>query len=607
MALYIPRFLWQMAGFLKPGPSNNGQALVWNDSAQQIVASGLPVPAPSTTVAPLMDNSAAVGVSLLFSRQDHVHPSDTGRSPLAGPGSAQAFTVGALTVTTVNGTTISGSSTTAMLGNGSTTATTLKGVVTVGNLTLGAATTVANVFNSSVAGRLLLTGSIDGTVTSLGGSVVLREATSGTNPKGIDLWTNGIQQATINAAGTLMLGGQTVDNGGGAKVQITGNLSLTGDVQGGGASTTTTAVGFPWNSANGGNMLFGGTGTGAPGLICFYTAGQVERIRLQSNGNLCIAGTADNGTGARLQITGALTATTTGTFTTGMAVATTPFAWITARPSIDIGPSGAITADAASSTISIANNLYNGVGSWTYKTTMSGGIAQIANDGSFRLFTVVSGTAGTAAALVLQATHSANGNLLLGTSADTIYIGAGRALNLVAPTGTARIAVAGATTADSASIDIGCGAQRSGVIQGNADGSLAFHSNATLGTSAAVERMRIVALSGNVLIGATIDNTFAKLQVTGNLTVTGYLGETLGGVVASAPTIAPTGAIFHVTGTTPIATISLPYTGFVGTITIIPDGIFTTTTAGNIALASTMVVGKANSMTYDGAKWYPSY
>jgi hypothetical protein len=42
---------------------------------------------------------------------------------------------------------------------------------------------------------------------------------------------------------------------------------------------------------------------------------------------------------------------------------------------------------------------------------------------------------------------------------------------------------------------------------------------------------------------------------------------------------------------------------------LIPTGIFTTTTAGNIALASTAVVNKALYMIYDPttAKWYPSY
>ena len=41
---------------------------------------GAPATAP-----PLMDGTAAVGTSLLFARQDHAHPSDTSRAPLASP------------------------------------------------------------------------------------------------------------------------------------------------------------------------------------------------------------------------------------------------------------------------------------------------------------------------------------------------------------------------------------------------------------------------------------------------------------------------------------------------------------------------------------------
>jgi 3-polyprenyl-4-hydroxybenzoate decarboxylase len=37
------------------------------------------------TVSPIMDGSAAVGASLLYARQDHVHPSDTSRAPIASP------------------------------------------------------------------------------------------------------------------------------------------------------------------------------------------------------------------------------------------------------------------------------------------------------------------------------------------------------------------------------------------------------------------------------------------------------------------------------------------------------------------------------------------
>ena len=81
--------------------------------------------------------------------------------------------------------------------------------------------------------------------------------------------------------------------------------------------------------------------------------------------------------------------------------------------------------------------------------------------------------------------------------------------------------------------------------------------------------------------------------------------------IASATTIAPTAYITFISGTTSIATITVPQallaTG--GQLTLIPTGIFATTTAGNIALITTAVVGKALIMTYDAAslKWYPSY
>ena len=90
----------------------------------------------------------------------------------------------------------------------------------------------------------------------------------------------------------------------------------------------------------------------------------------------------------------------------------------------------------------------------------------------------------------------------------------------------------------------------------------------------------------------------------------GFISKYRGANVASATTITPTGEIFHVTGTTAIATITPP-TGLTDCmqITIIPGGIFTTTTAGNIALATTAVVNRALTMTYDvtTSKWYPSY
>ena len=87
----------------------------------------------------------------------------------------------------------------------------------------------------------------------------------------------------------------------------------------------------------------------------------------------------------------------------------------------------------------------------------------------------------------------------------------------------------------------------------------------------------------------------------------------VGANIASAATIAPTHSITHITGTTAISTITAP-TAFVGTnrggcLTLVPDGLWSTNTSGNIALATTAVVSKALTMCYDSGttKWYPSY
>jgi hypothetical protein len=81
--------------------------------------------------------------------------------------------------------------------------------------------------------------------------------------------------------------------------------------------------------------------------------------------------------------------------------------------------------------------------------------------------------------------------------------------------------------------------------------------------------------------------------------------------IASATTIAPTTPIAFVSGTTAVVTITAatPISIGGGTITLIPTGAFTWTTADNIAVAGTAVVNRALTMTYDSVttKWYPSY
>ena len=86
----------------------------------------------------------------------------------------------------------------------------------------------------------------------------------------------------------------------------------------------------------------------------------------------------------------------------------------------------------------------------------------------------------------------------------------------------------------------------------------------------------------------------------------GAVSTQLGTAYASAATIAPNNTIFlHITGTAGISNITQPISS--GCIYLIPDGAWTTTTTGNIAVASTAVVGRVLTECFDGTKWYPSY
>lgn len=80
-------------------------------------------------------------------------------------------------------------------------------------------------------------------------------------------------------------------------------------------------------------------------------------------------------------------------------------------------------------------------------------------------------------------------------------------------------------------------------------------------------------------------------------------------VASAAGLITPSGPLFHVTGTSAITGFNIPLGFASGSFTIIPDGAFTTTNANNIAIASTGVVSKPLTFTFDPgtAKFYPSY
>ena len=104
----------------------------------------------------------------------------------------------------------------------------------------------------------------------------------------------------------------------------------------------------------------------------------------------------------------------------------------------------------------------------------------------------------------------------------------------------------------------------------------------------------------------------ADATFNGGLKLDGLLAtNAAAATIASAATIAPTKGITFISGTAAVVTITadadVSSTG--GTITLIPTGAFTWTTAGNIAVAGTAVVSRALTMTYDSgtSKWYPSY
>jgi hypothetical protein len=113
--------------------------------------------------------------------------------------------------------------------------------------------------------------------------------------------------------------------------------------------------------------------------------------------------------------------------------------------------------------------------------------------------------------------------------------------------------------------------------------------------------------------GDILDVQFQSTNQDG-YTVQGIPFHRVGSAVASATTIAPTSPAFHITGTTQITTITPPTSCTTAaetgcTLMVIPDAAFTTATSGNIAIASTAVIGKLMILIYDQtqAKWYPSY
>lgn len=99
------------------------------------------------------------------------------------------------------------------------------------------------------------------------------------------------------------------------------------------------------------------------------------------------------------------------------------------------------------------------------------------------------------------------------------------------------------------------------------------------------------------------------VQWIGSFTGASYGNPPIGAAVASGTTITATGSLFHVTGTTPIATMNAAAGFLSGQVCIVADGAYTTTVAGNFATALLAVVGETICYQYDPntSKWYAGW
>lgn len=80
-------------------------------------------------------------------------------------------------------------------------------------------------------------------------------------------------------------------------------------------------------------------------------------------------------------------------------------------------------------------------------------------------------------------------------------------------------------------------------------------------------------------------------------------------VASAAGLVVPGGPLFTMTGTSAITGFTLPVGFAGGSFCTMPTGAFTWTTATNIGLAGTAVVGRVLCFTWNSStgKWYPSY
>lgn len=149
------------------------------------------------------------------------------------------------------------------------------------------------------------------------------------------------------------------------------------------------------------------------------------------------------------------------------------------------------------------------------------------------------------------------------------------------------------------------------VSQGGVNSALALGASGSLSRNISTGEWLLNSGNASFPITFSMSGTVGQF-VTGGFVLTGLLATSAAApTIASAATIAPAKIITFISGTTTIDTITAPAPIATrgGQITLIPTGAWATSTAGNVALATTAVANKALILTYDTttAKWYPSY
>jgi hypothetical protein len=234
-----------------------------NTNSTQIASTAF-VAGQAGTATPAMNGAAAAGTSLQFARQDHVHPTDTSRAPVASP----TFT-GTIT-------------------NSGTLANTGSLISNLGTVALGSL--LSSSYLSPYSGSLLFGTGADGSVTITSGTTTLSRdmhytnlvlsGTGAINPNGHRIFVAGTLDISAAGAGAILVTGGVVSNAVGAAAG-SGNgcqfpardvplaaPALNGVAGGtgvGAAGTSSSAYNFAANGGQGGVGGGGGAGTSSGG------------------------------------------------------------------------------------------------------------------------------------------------------------------------------------------------------------------------------------------------------------------------------------------------------------------------------------------------------